>query len=147
VATVAGLLAGCRDVPTATVALCLPEGSDCTAFLSRNASASATVELGLGLFAAQCATCHGKDGRGMGLPGRGDFGDPRWHQEWSDADIDAIVTAGRGGKMPAFRLSPVELRSMVLFVRSLDESRGKADAPILEKQGQGPEMAPMEVPE
>ena len=25
--------------------------------------------------------------------------------------------------------------------------RGKADAPILEKQGQGPEMAPMEAPE
>ena len=74
----------------------------------------------------------------MGIPGRGDFTSADWQKKWTDADLDGIVTAGRGMKMPAFRLSQVDLRSVVIHLRRLDATRGAADAVIPKQEGQGP---------
>ncbi len=132
------LALACREVPTETVSRCHPAGADCDAFLTRSAESAATVGTGEAVYASQCASCHGKDGRGMGIPSRGDFTVSDWQGRWTDADLQGIVTAGRGGKMPAFRLPPIELRSVVLFIRSLDPARGASDAPIKAQEGQFP---------
>lgn len=131
-------LAACREIPTETVSRCHPAGADCESFLAQNAESAANVGTGEAVYLSQCVSCHGKDGRGMGIPARGDFTSSDWHKRWADADLQGIVTAGRGGKMPAFRLPPIELRSVVLYVRSLDASRGASDAPIKAQEGQFP---------
>jgi mono/diheme cytochrome c family protein len=83
----------------------------------RSAPAASAPVSGDAVFAANCATCHGRDGRGGPAPvladGRvvDDFPDP--------ADQIAFVTNGRG-RMPAFggRLSPEEIEAVVEYTRT-----------------------------
>ena len=73
------------------------------------------------LFAENCATCHGKNGRAHTFHGRmvgaQNFTDTRWHA--TDAEIiDAIKTGPR--MMPAFekKLSTAEIGSLAEYVRT-----------------------------
>ncbi|MFT7622257.1 MAG: mono/diheme cytochrome c family protein [Myxococcota bacterium] len=131
-------LMGCEEVPTQTVNKCYPTEGACAEFLGANARVEASLELGEKVFLRTCAGCHGRDGKGAGNVDRGDFGDPGWHRRWSDEELMGIVTAGRGMKMPGSRLPPLELKSVVAYVRSFDADRGKADNVIKRKEGQGP---------
>ncbi len=132
------LLAGCESPPTETVSRCLPEGTDCEAFLG--ASVEPSLELGAEVYRRSCLGCHGSDGKGAGNVDRGNFADPGWHRRWSDSELMGIVTAGRGTRMPGFRLPTRELKSVVVYIRGMDEARGKADKAIPKKEGMGPVM-------
>jgi mono/diheme cytochrome c family protein len=78
------------------------------------------------LFRANCARCHGADGRGDTPLGHTynspDFTDNAWWQKHSDItgtkSLVSIVTKGKGG-MPAFgkKLKSAEIKSLVNFVR------------------------------
>ncbi|MFT5429804.1 MAG: cytochrome c5 [Myxococcota bacterium] len=136
------LLSGCDDLPKETTSRCYPDESACAGFLGANASVEPDLAMGADLFRRHCTSCHGSDGRGNGFPDRGDFTDPKWHTKWSDTDLFGIIKAGRGSKMPGFRLPTRELKSLTFLLRSLDSSRGKSDARIEKKEGQGPYMGP-----
>ena len=75
------------------------------------------------LFARNCATCHGADGRGETLAGRvsgvPDMTDRKWQERVSDKRMAASVAHGRGS-MPSFKekLSPDEIASLVSHVRN-----------------------------
>ena len=82
---------------------------------------AAAATRGQKVFADQCATCHGADGKGkqeQGAPNLTDaislYGDSR------QAIIESIRT-GRGGVMPAWtgRLDPVTLKSLAIYVHNL----------------------------
>ena len=76
---------------------------------------------GAQIYAAQCARCHGGDGRGQTPKGKQtgakDFTNPKW-QAIEARGIRAI-TNGKG-KMPAFKntLSPEEIRAVWEHVRA-----------------------------
>jgi putative heme-binding domain-containing protein len=78
--------------------------------------AAADVAAGARVYNAMCAGCHGASGAGVGSVDlrRG----PLPHGA-TDAALSAIITSGvpQSG-MPAFRLSPDELRGVVAFIRS-----------------------------
>ena len=137
---IGALLSGCTDLPTTTVSKCFPADGDCDGFIGENARVEADPQLGSKVYTQACVTCHGLDGKGRGNTDRGNFADPGWQLKWSDSELSGIVTAGRGMKMPGFRFSMVELKSVVAHIRAFDPKRGKTDAVIKPKEGQGPVM-------
>lgn len=76
------------------------------------------------LFARNCATCHGKDGRAKTFKAKfnhaRDLTDPRWQAEASDERIFNSISNGKG-KMPAWgkKFSESELNSLVAYIRKL----------------------------
>src|SRR5713226_8309622 len=78
---------------------------------------------GAGLYAAKCATCHGKDGRGIPSwrsKGQPDFSDAKWQKSQTDAQIAAATKNGKGKYMPAFKakLSDEEIAAVVARIRA-----------------------------
>lgn len=76
------------------------------------------------LFAKNCSSCHGKDGRAKTLKGKlkhaRNLNDPEWQDRVSDERIFNSIMNGKG-KMPAYgkKLSEQEIDSLVGYVRSL----------------------------
>ena len=74
-----------------------------------------------GLFAENCARCHGTDGRAKTFHGRlvgaKNFTDPNWHA--SNDDITNAIKMGHE-KMPAFedKLSPAEIEALAAYVQT-----------------------------
>jgi cytochrome c6 len=85
-----------------------------------NVSARSAAEL----YAKNCASCHGKDGRAKTFKAKFNHArnltDPEWQGKVSDERIFNSITNGKG-KMPAFRkkLSEQEIDSLVAYVRAL----------------------------
>ena len=79
-----------------------------------------------GLFAENCATCHGKDGRARTFHGRlvgaQNLTDTHW-QATDEAIIDAIKTGPKA--MPAFekKLSAAEIESLAAYVRTFQTAQ------------------------
>jgi cytochrome c6 len=78
---------------------------------------------GAALFAAKCATCHGKDGRGIPnwrSKGQPDFTDAKWQKSQTDAQIAAATKNGKGKYMPAFKakLSDEDVAAVVARIRA-----------------------------
>ena len=80
-----------------------------------------------GLFAENCATCHGRNGRARTfhgwLVGAQNLTDAKWHADTTDGQIiDAIKTGP--SVMPAFgkRLSPSEIDALATHVRSFGQT-------------------------
>lgn len=78
---------------------------------------------GAALFAAKCANCHGKDGRGIPnwrSKGQPDFTDSKWQKSQTDAQIAAATKNGKGKYMPAFKakLSDEEIAAVVARIRA-----------------------------
>lgn len=77
------------------------------------------------LYAKNCATCHGKDGRAKTFKAKfnnaRDLTDAAWQQEASDERLFNSIANGRGKKMPAFakKFSESEINQLVAFVRQL----------------------------
>ncbi len=78
------------------------------------------------LFAKNCASCHGKDGRAKTFKAKfnhaRDLTDAKWQADVRDERRFNSISAGRG-KMPAFskKLSQLEIESLVAYVRGLKQ--------------------------
>ena len=76
------------------------------------------------LYAKNCASCHGRDGRAKTFKGKlkhaRDLADSEWQGRVSDERIFNSVMNGTG-KMPAYgkKLSEQEIDSLVSYVRAL----------------------------
>jgi mono/diheme cytochrome c family protein len=76
-----------------------------------------------GLFAENCAACHGQNGRARTFHGwvlgAQNFTDVQWQIDTSDAEIVHAIKTGPGF-MPAFekKLSTAEIESLAAFVRT-----------------------------
>ena len=79
------------------------------------------------LYARNCASCHGTDGRAKTSKGKfshaRDLTDPQWQDDVSDARVFNSIMNGRNerGNMPPFngKLNEKEVNSLVDFVRKL----------------------------
>jgi mono/diheme cytochrome c family protein len=75
------------------------------------------------LYAKQCASCHGKDGRAKTIKGRlkhaRNLTDGEWQEKVSDERIFNSITNGKE-KMPTFgkKLSQEQIESLVTYVRA-----------------------------
>lgn len=81
----------------------------------------AAAALGAPLFAANCAVCHGADGKGGRSVGAPNLADAIWLYGGKRADITASLTKAHAGVMPAWnqRLDPVTIRMLAAYVHSL----------------------------
>ena len=76
------------------------------------------------LFAKNCATCHGKDGRAKTFKAKfnhaRDLTDPEWQTSVTDERLFNSITNGRG-HMPAWgkKLTETEINLLVAYVRQL----------------------------
>jgi cytochrome c oxidase cbb3-type subunit 3 len=76
---------------------------------------------GKALFQAQCAKCHGDDGKGIpSIPDIPDLSTAKWQSSRTDKEITEAINNGIG-IMPGFQetLSAAETRAVVKHVRSL----------------------------
>jgi cytochrome c oxidase cbb3-type subunit III len=73
------------------------------------------------IFADNCATCHGENGKGNQEMGAPNLSDQIWLYGGDEATIVETITNGRGGVMPAWagRLDPVTIKALTVFVHSL----------------------------
>jgi len=78
---------------------------------------------GNALYAAKCATCHGKDGKGTAnwrSKGQPDFTDKNWQKAHTDAQITDATKNGKGKFMPAFKakMSDEEIVAVTARIRA-----------------------------
>jgi len=83
--------------------------------------AGADVAAGAQVFAENCASCHGADGKGNQELGAPNLTDGIWLYGGSTAAITQTVTDGRRGVMPTWggRLDPTTIKSLAVYVHSL----------------------------
>lgn len=93
-------------------------------------SSKESVEQGNALFAANCARCHGLEGKGGlplwdGGPSPANFHDHAFHMARSDVGIRNTIVNGKGTGMPAFgtTFNDAQLSALVGHVRSLDPGK------------------------
>jgi len=81
----------------------------------------ADVEAGKTVFADNCASCHGEDGKGNKELGAPNLTDGLWLYGDSTATIVQTITNGRRGVMPAWggRLDPETIKALAIYVHSL----------------------------
>ena len=90
---------------------------------SASLNAATTVADGNALYAAKCAICHAKDGRGLPnwhKKGQPDFTDAKWQKSRTDAQISDATKNGKGKFMPAFKakMSDEEIAAVTARIRS-----------------------------
>jgi cytochrome c oxidase cbb3-type subunit 3 len=76
---------------------------------------------GAEVFKANCAACHGGDGKGNPAMGAPNLTDKVWLYGGSEATIIETVTKGRNGKMPAWEqiLTPEKVQLLTAYVWGL----------------------------
>jgi cytochrome c oxidase cbb3-type subunit 3 len=81
----------------------------------------ADLAAGKKLFATNCASCHGDDGKGKREMGAPDLTDKIWLYGSDKATIVDGIWNGRGGVMPAWagRLDDTTLKALTVFVHTL----------------------------
>ena len=89
--------------------------------LSGKEKASAAAQRGAGVFAQQCALCHGPAGKGDRLLGAPNLTDAIWLYGDKREDIVRQINNPRLGVMPAWggRLDPVTIKMLAAYVHSL----------------------------
>lgn len=96
------------------------------ALLASTSPARADEAATVKLFKAQCATCHGLDGKGQTTAGKKvgtkDWSDPKVLKPLSDADVVKAIKTGKseGGKelMPSFaKLGDDKIKELVAYIR------------------------------
>jgi mono/diheme cytochrome c family protein len=92
------------------------------------ASGNAQAPSGAGLFAANCAGCHGTDGRGVSAAGTPDLTNPQFQATLTNAQIADTIRNGKAGRMPAFagQLNDEQISELAAAVRSFAPSSGGA---------------------
>ena len=83
--------------------------------------ASAASTRGAESFAANCAACHGPDGKGLRNFGAPNLTDAIWLRGGSRAEIADSIAAGPAGVMPAWqgKLDAVTIKMLAAYVHSL----------------------------
>ena len=73
------------------------------------------------IFAENCVSCHGEDGKGNQEVGAPNLTDQIWLYGSDEATVVETITNGRAGVMPAWadRLDPVTIKALAVFVHSL----------------------------
>jgi len=73
------------------------------------------------IFADNCVTCHGDDGKGNQELGAPDLTDKIWLYGSDEATVIETITNGRAGVMPAWvgRLDPATIKALAVYVHSL----------------------------
>ena len=73
------------------------------------------------MFAENCVSCHGDDGKGNPEVGAPNLTDPIWLYGSDEATLVETITNGRAGVMPAWsgRLDPVTIKALAVYVHSL----------------------------
>jgi cytochrome c oxidase cbb3-type subunit III len=73
------------------------------------------------IFAENCVSCHGDDGKGNQDVGAPNLTDKIWLYGSDEASLVETITNGRAGVMPAWngRLDPVTIKALTVFVHSL----------------------------
>jgi cytochrome c oxidase cbb3-type subunit 3 len=76
------------------------------------------IESGKSIFAANCAACHGDDGKGKTDVGAPDLADGSWIYGGDLQSIATTISGGRQGHMPAWegRLSPLDRKILALYI-------------------------------
>ena len=89
--------------------------------LTGKATDKAAAARGQPVFAAQCATCHGSDGKGKQDQGAPSLADEIWLYGDSKSAVIESIRTGRGGMMPGWagRLDPVTIKALAVYVHSL----------------------------
>lgn len=79
------------------------------------------VAKGATIFAENCAVCHGEDGKGNQALGAPNLTDRIWLYGGDIETIQATITHGRAGVMPAWseRLDPTTVKSLAVYVHGL----------------------------
>lgn len=97
--------------------------------LSGSSPQQASYEQGKALFAANCASCHGAEGKGNRELGAPNLTDGIWLYGGNRAAVVDMVTNAYGGVMPAWeeRLSGDAVKQLAIYVHSL--GGGEAAAP------------------
>lgn len=77
------------------------------------------------LFVANCASCHGEDGKGIAEMGAPNLTDRYWTYGGDAQSILTTVFHGRQGHMPAWegRLAPLDRKILVLYLLDLRAAR------------------------
>ena len=89
--------------------------------LSGRADDGDAVARGAEIFDAQCASCHGPEGKGSQDLGAPDLTDGIWLYGGDRATLTETVSNGRTGTMPAWngRLDDGTIKALTLYVYSL----------------------------
>jgi cytochrome c oxidase cbb3-type subunit 3 len=76
---------------------------------------------GTQLYADNCASCHGAEGKGMREFGAPNLTDKEWLYGGTREDIKAQIVNGRNGVMPTWgqRLDPMTIDALAVYVHSL----------------------------
>jgi cytochrome c oxidase cbb3-type subunit III len=87
---------------------------------SKPADKAAAVR-GASVFATNCVSCHGTQGKGDMAQGAPNLTDKEWLYGGTAADIEQQIYLGRGGVMPTMseRLDPATLNALTVYVHSL----------------------------
>lgn len=99
-----------------------------TNFLQAAPAAVGQGANGAELFAAKCAGCHGKDGRGLPnwkAKGQPSFADVNFQKSRTDAQLTESVTNGKGKFMPVWKdkLSAEQINALVGQVRAFGKKK------------------------
>ena len=98
-----------------------------TAFLWVGISPGEESEQGKNLYTAKCRLCHGIKGDGKGRAAAylgsnpADFTDPRFWKENDEKKIANIIENGQD-EMPAFELNPEEMKALIGYLRTFNQS-------------------------
>jgi cytochrome c6 len=90
----------------------------------RSGFGNVTARSAAELYAKNCASCHGRDGRGKTLKGKlkhaRDLANSEWQVNVSDERLFNSIMNGKG-KMPAYgkKLAEQEIDALVAYVRGL----------------------------
>jgi len=89
--------------------------------LSGKSSDLTAVARGEKVFAEQCASCHGPQGKGQQEQGAPNLTDEIWLYGGTKPAIVESIRTGRGGMMPAWagRLDPITIKALTVYVHSL----------------------------
>ena len=80
--------------------------------------AAADIAYGARIYDAQCTTCHGANGDGVGGV---NLRSGTYRNATTDQDLTRIVTTGiQGTAMPAFRLDAAEVAGIVAYLRNMN---------------------------
>jgi len=88
--------------------------------LSRRPANAAAVTRAAPLFAEQCASCHGVEGKGDMAQGAPDLTDGDWLYGADRGAISGQIHNGRGGVMPAWgpRFSPETIKALAVYIHA-----------------------------
>jgi len=83
------------------------------------------ADKGRAIYVARCQACHGAEGRGDGPAARALPQKPRdmrradFWREFDDAELAAIITAGRPGTvMRGFPMEPAQMKQLLAYLRT-----------------------------